>query len=63
MCSTMDMRTIVNELKFSLRINIFSHIARGYKKKFTQSVQVYVRLKPFQTALSCRDSELKVTLI
>ena len=32
MSSTMDMRTIVNELKFSLRINIFSHIARGYKK-------------------------------
>ena len=32
MSSTMDMRTTVNELKFSLRINIFSHIAHGYKK-------------------------------
>ena len=32
MRSTMVMGTIVNELKFSLRINIFSHIARGYKK-------------------------------
>lgn len=58
MSSTMDMRTIVNELKFSLRINIFSHIARGCKKKnFTQSAWVYAWLKPFQTALSFRDSE------
>ena len=58
MSSTMDMRTIVNELKFSLQINIFSHIARGCKKKyFTQSAWVYAWLKPFQTALSFRDSE------
>lgn len=32
MRSTMVMGTIVNEHKFSLRINIFLHIARGYKK-------------------------------
>lgn len=51
MRSTMDMGTFVNELKFSLRINISSHIACGYKKGshkacgFTRADQILTRLR------------------
>ena len=45
------------------KLTYFRTLRVGIKKKFTQSAQVYAWLKLFQTALSFRDSELKITLI
>lgn len=67
-CSLQRKRALVLEeslmsLNSHFELTYFCTLRVGIKKKFTQSTQVYAWLKLFQTALSFRDSELKITLI